>query len=175
MERPRKSVRRHSFQLWPTRGLAPFAARSASATEYYVAPAPTGSDANAGTLDKPFATLQKGADTAVAGDTVWIRGGTYAITTPKTSAAGILFSKSGTSDTKRINYWAYPGEVPKLDFSNMTLSTSGYTMGVSVTGSWLHFKGLEKCCVPMTTFSNNGFAVDGGGHNIFENRRLAGS
>ena len=70
------------------------------ATEYYVAPA--GSDANAGTLDKPFATLQKGADTAVAGDTVWIRGGTYAITTPKTSAAGILFSKSGTSDANRI-------------------------------------------------------------------------
>ena len=142
------------------------ASQTAFAKDYYVAT--TGSDSNPGTMDQPFATVQKGADTAVAGDTVYLRGGTYAITTPKTSGAGILFSKSGTSDTNRIKYWAYPGEAPLLDFSNMTLSTTGYTMGVSVTGSWLHFKGIEECCVPMNTFSNNGFAVDSGGNDIFE-------
>ena len=148
-------------------GLGLFASKSAFATEYYVAP--TGSDSDPGTIDKPFGTLQKGADTAVAGDTVWIRGGTYAITKPKTGAAGILFSKSGTSDTNRIKYWAYPGEVPLVDFSNMTISTTGYTMGFSITGSWLHFKGIEECCVPMNTSSNNGFAVDSGSNDIFEN------
>jgi hypothetical protein len=72
------------------------AAKSASATEYYVAT--TGADSNAGTLDKPFATLRKAVNTAVAGDTVWIRGGTYSIATPATSGAGINFTKSGTSD-----------------------------------------------------------------------------
>ena len=50
--------------------------RTASATEYYVAP--TGNDSNAGTMELPFATLQRGHDVAAAGDTVWIRGGTYA-------------------------------------------------------------------------------------------------
>src|ERR1700729_3261923 len=85
------------------------AGRSAQATDYYVDT--TGSDSNAGTMAAPFATLQKGANTALAGDTVWIRGGTYNITTPATSGAGINFTKSGTA-TNPINYFAYQSEVP---------------------------------------------------------------
>src|SRR5690242_16221010 len=73
-----------------------FTTTNASATDYYVAT--TGNDANAGTLDQPFATLQKGANIAAAGDTVYVRGGTYYITTPNTSGAGVTFNKSGTSD-----------------------------------------------------------------------------
>jgi len=142
------------------------ASSAALATEYYVAPG--GSDTNAGTMAAPFATLQKGVNVAVAGDTVFIRGGTYRITTPSSAGAGISFSKSGTSDTSRIKYWAYPGEVPLFDFSGMTISTSGYTHGFVVTGSWLHFKGLEIANVPMNTFSNNGVAVSNGGNCIFE-------
>ena len=142
------------------------AASRAQATDYYVAT--TGSDSNAGTMAAPFATLQKGANVAVAGDTVFIRAGTYRITTPTSTGAGIQFSKSGTSDTNRIKYWAYPGEVPVFDFTNMTISTSGYTHGFVVTGSWLHFKGLEIANVPMNTFSNNGVAVNNGGNCIFE-------
>jgi len=130
--------------------------------------ATTGADSNAGTLAAPFATLQKGVNTAAAGDTVWIRGGTYSITTPATSGAGVNFTKSGTSDTNRIKYWAYPGEVPILDFANMTISTSGYTMGFSIAASWLHFKGFELCNVPMTTFSNNAISVTSGNNDIFE-------
>jgi len=143
-----------------------WAQQSAHAAEYYVAP--TGSDSNAGTLAAPFATLQKGADVAVAGDTVYIRGGTYEITAPKTSGAGLTFSKSGTSDTNRIKYWAYQGEVPVFDFTNMVLSTSGYTHGFVVTGSWLHFRGLELRNVPMNSYSNNAIAANGGGNCIFE-------
>ena len=139
---------------------------SAEATEYYVAT--TGSDSSAGTMAAPFATLQKGVNTAVAGDTVWIRGGTYNITTPATSGAGINFTKSGTSDTNRINFFAYAGEVPVFDFTNMVLSTTGYTHGFVINASYLHFKGLEIRYVPMNTFSNNGVAVTGGGYDIFE-------
>src|SRR6478609_4101932 len=147
-------------------GASVWAQKSALAAEYYVAP--TGSDSAAGTLAAPFATLQKGADVAVAGDTVYIRGGTYEITTPKNSGAGLTFSKSGTSDTNRIKYWAYQSEVPVFDFANMVLSTSGYTHGFVVTGSWLHFRGLELRNVPMNTFSNNAIAANGGGNCIFE-------
>jgi len=170
VERLGKTVLRHTCQVGLVVGLGLLAARSAGAAEYYVSP--TGSDANPGTIDKSFGTIQKGADTAVAGDTVWLRGGTYAITTPKSSSAGLLFSKSGTSDSNRIKYWAYPGELPVVDFSNMTISTTGYTMGFSISGSWLHFKGIEECCVPMNTFSNNGFAVTSGGNDIFENLNM---
>ena len=142
------------------------AGRSARATDYYVAT--TGNDSNAGTMASPFATLQKGANVAVAGDTVFIRGGTYAITTPANTGAGIQFTKSGTSDTNRIRYWAYPGEVPVFDFTNMVISTTGYTHGFVVSGSWLHFKGLDIGHVPMNTFSNNGVDVVTGGNCIFE-------
>jgi MYXO-CTERM domain-containing protein len=129
--------------------------------------APNGSDSAAGTMAAPFATLQKGHDVAAAGDTVWIRGGTYAIVTPRTSGAGITLTKSGTSDTSRIKYWAYPGEVPVFDFARMTISTTGYTSGFSVTGSWLHIKGLEIKNVPMNTRSNTGMGASGA-NNIFE-------
>ena len=98
------------------------AAGNARATDYYVAT--TGSDSNAGTMAAPWATLQKGINTAVAGDTVYIRGGTYRVTTPANSGAGVNFSKSGTSDANRIRYWAYPGELPVIDFSGLVISTT---------------------------------------------------
>jgi hypothetical protein len=146
------------------------AAGGARAAEYYVAP--TGSDSAAGTMAAPFATLQKGINTAAPGDTVWIRGGTYKITTPASSAAGVNFSKSGTSDTNRIKYWAYPGEVPVFDFSGLTISTSGYTNGFNVSGSWIHIKGLEVANVPMNMFSNNGISVNSAHDDIFESLNL---
>ena len=46
-----------------------------NAKELFVAP--TGSDEQAGTIEKPLATLMKAQDLAEPGDTVWIRGGTY--------------------------------------------------------------------------------------------------
>src|SRR4051794_24208913 len=150
---------------WLSVLLAMVPARSAQATDYYVAT--TGSDSNPGTMASPFATLQKGVNTAVAGDTVYIRGGTYSITTPVTSGAGVNFTKSGTS-ANPINYFAYQGETPVFDFSNMVLSTTGYTHGFVINASYLHFKGLEIRSVPMNTFSNNGVAVTGGGYDIFE-------
>jgi hypothetical protein len=46
-----------------------------TAATYYVAT--TGSDGNAGTSDAPFQTLQQAVNTALAGDTVVVRDGTY--------------------------------------------------------------------------------------------------
>jgi MYXO-CTERM domain-containing protein len=138
---------------------------NAAAAEYYVAP--TGDDSNPGTLDQPFATLSKGQDAAKAGDTVWIRGGTYQIVTPANSGAGIALTKSGTSDTARINYWAYQAEVPVFDFSMLKISTTSYTHGFVVSGSYLYLKGLEIENVPMNTNSNCGLSANGS-NNIFE-------
>jgi MYXO-CTERM domain-containing protein len=147
--------------------------RDAFATDYYVAP--TGSDTNAGTITEPFASLQKGAGVAVAGDTVWLRGGTYTITTSYSKSEGILISKSGTSDTNRINFFAYPGEVPLIDFSTMPVSSTNFTMGIQVAGSWLHFRGIAECCLKMTTYSNNGWNVADASNDIFELLNMYGN
>ena len=107
----------------------------AAAADYYVSP--TGSDSNPGTMAQPFLTVQKGAATGVAGDTVWFRAGTYK------SSKQITFSKSGTSDANRINYFAYTGEVPLFDFSTyVSPNTAVDEPTIVITGSWLHFKGL---------------------------------
>ena len=51
------------------------AAVQAFGAVYYVAT--DGSDSNAGSKDKPFATLNKANKVVHAGDTVWIHGGIY--------------------------------------------------------------------------------------------------
>jgi Pel9A-like, right handed beta helix region len=55
--------------------LAVACVRAASAATYYVAT--SGADTNAGKKEKPFRTIQKAADVAVAGDTVFVGAGIY--------------------------------------------------------------------------------------------------
>src|SRR6476620_792825 len=151
------------------------AGRTASAAEYYVAPG--GNDSNPGTMELPFATLQRGHDVASAGDTVWIRGGTYRPTTGKSSMAGFVISKSGTSDTNRIKFFAVAGELPVFDFSQLQLGTAT-AAGIYVTGSWLHFKGFEVKNVPMPGGSSNngiwnvGSSSSPASNNIYEHLNI---
>src|SRR5688500_12854100 len=125
-------TRRAAFVLITT-----FAAGASPAAEVYVAP--DGDDAHAGTLVKPFATIGRAQQAVSAGDTVWIRGGTYAFAGTD-AAVGVLLDKSG-ADGKRINYFAYQDEKPVFDF--FKLATPARIKGFSVTGSWLHLRGIE--------------------------------
>ncbi|MBC7227362.1 MAG: right-handed parallel beta-helix repeat-containing protein [Thermoflexales bacterium] len=77
---------------------------------YYVAP--TGNDANPGTLTQPWRTIQHAADTLVAGETVYIRAGVY--------EERILPQNSGSAG-QLITYAAYPGETATVDGSSITL------------------------------------------------------
>ncbi len=78
---------------------------AALTTTKYVAT--TGNDANPGTLEQPWRTVRKGLTAIRAGETLYIRGGTYTerIKSP-TLAAGTA--------TNRITIKAYPGERPIL-------------------------------------------------------------
>jgi hypothetical protein len=83
-------------------------AAAATAQPYYVAPA--GDDANPGTREKPFATLQR-AQSALRqkrGD-VFLRGGTYYLSAP------LVFTRedSGSADLPVV-IQAYPGEAPMV-------------------------------------------------------------
>lgn len=144
-------------------GLLSIPARAAT---YYVAP--DGDDANAGTRAEPFATLARGQEAAEPGDTVWIGGGEY-IFEGTEAEIGVLFDKSG-EEGRRINYWAVPGERPVFDF--FKLRTRARIRGFSVTGSWLHFKGLEvKGVQQIITDVNESWCIrveGGASHNIFE-------
>jgi len=137
-----------------------------TAATFFVAP--DGDDSAPGTIDKPFATMQKGHDMASAGDTVYLRGGTYVMGKKgATSLIGISITKNGTSATKRIYFWAYKDEHPVLDFAGLELG-SGIGAGIRVQGQWLHFKGIEVCNVKAPAGANNGIWCNPCTHNIFE-------
>jgi hypothetical protein len=139
------------------------------AAEYYVAPA--GDDTNPGTLAQPFASVARAQQAAAPGDTVWIRGGEYVFRGTEI-AVGILFDKSGAPG-RRINYFACARETPVFDF--FQLSTRARIKGFSVTGSWLHFRGLEVRGVQQILTNVNeswGIRVEGGSHNVFERLNL---
>lgn len=114
--------------------------------------------------------MQKGHDKAVAGDTVYIRGGTYSFRGRGANAdAGIYITKSGQSDSRRICFFAYRDEKPVFDFSGLSLE-SATGAGIRIDGSsWLHFRGLEICNVPQPGGkANNGIWCNPGSHIIFE-------
>lgn len=74
---------------------------------YYVSP--SGNDSSTGSLAQPWKTISKAASTLVAGDTVYIRAGTY--------IEQVIPSNSGSSSSP-ITYTNYPGESPVIDGQN---------------------------------------------------------
>ena len=83
-------------------------ASPALAGVFYVAPPPSGNDANPGNQSRPWATLQHAADRAAAGDTVLVRAGGY---------AGAYLTRSGTA-ARPIVFQAFPGEEPRITADN---------------------------------------------------------
>jgi hypothetical protein len=72
---------------------------ASGAQNIYVAT--SGNDSSSGSFEAPYLTVQKAANMAQAGDTVWIRSGTY--------RESIILSRDGTTG-KAIVFCAYPGE-----------------------------------------------------------------
>jgi cellulose/xylan binding protein with CBM9 domain/pectate lyase-like protein/parallel beta helix pectate lyase-like protein len=103
-----------------------------AAATYYVAT--TGSDGNPGTQAQPWLTLQKAANTVVAGDTVYIRGGTYS------SNSIISLSRSGTSGSL-ITWKPEPSTgAPILRYTGTKLYDHAIIEGFGI--SYNRFEGL---------------------------------
>ncbi len=117
----------------------------AFANVYYMSPA--GNDAASGTKSSPFLTIQKAQEAVAASDTVYVRGGTYSMNESGISTSEGIWAyvthitKSGMPG-KRINYWAYPGEKPVFDFTNVKPANKRIS-AFAVSASWIHFKGLQ--------------------------------
>lgn len=124
-----------------------------SSQPYYVSS--SGSDSYPGTLQYPFKTIDKAVSVVQAGQTIYVRGGTYTLTSP------VIISKSGSSGSV-ISLFAYQGERPVLDFSGMALGSSNY--GFKLTGSYWYIKGFD-----ITGAGDNGMKIEGGSNNTIEN------
>jgi len=160
-------------------GLAPLlllaAGGPAAAAEVYVAPA--GSDDNPGTLERPFATVQRAQAAVGPGDTVFVRGGTYRMTEAHVARRVRIWAyvthldRSGAPG-RPITYAAYRDERPVFDFS--AVRPAGLRVDAfHVSGSWVHLRGLEVTGVQVTVTGHTqsiGFE-NTGSHNVYE--RLA--
>jgi Right handed beta helix region len=134
---------------------------SAAVTTYYVAPG--GSDAAAGTLAAPLATIQKAVGLVQAGGSVVVRGGTYALT------GNVQITRSGTAAAP-ITLTAYAGEKVLIDGEAL-----GYTPGavgstipagqrgaIHMEASYWRISGLEIVHGPYGIYCNacNGNVFD---------------
>ncbi len=108
--------------------------------------ATNGNDANTGTFDSPFLTISKAVSSATPGDTIFVRGGTYALTST------VSLSKSGTTDS-RISIVGYTKDTerPLLDFSSQTSGD-----GIQLSGSYWYIKGID-----IYGASRNGMRITG--------------
>jgi pectate disaccharide-lyase len=136
-----------------------FGILSASSKNYIASS--SGVSTGAGTLDTPY-DVATAVSKAVAGDTVYLRGGQYMMT------AQLALSKGG-SESAYIKVWAYPGDARVvLDFYNRGYSGSNASSerGVTITKSYYHLRGLD-----ITHAGDNGMHISGS-YNIIENCRF---
>lgn len=92
----------------------------AAGNAYYVSP--DGNDANSGSQTAPWRTLSKAANTAAAGDTVYIMQGTYRET--------LKPRHSGAAGSPLV-FTAYPGQKPVIDGNQFSKTSWGGVVDLS--------------------------------------------
>lgn len=120
--------------------------------------ATTGNNSNPGTFGSPKATLQGAHDIAVAGDTIYMRGGTYNM------SACCQITRDGTSGNP-IKVFPYATETVILDGTNIPGGNYSASCAIRLNGAnWWHFFGLEIRYCP-----DWGMRIEGSSsNNIFE-------
>lgn len=113
-----------------------------------------GDDANPGTIVQPHMTITKAISVAVAGDTIYVRGGTFHLT----STITITATKSGT-ESQLFTLTAFNDEIPILDFSGQANGAKG----ISLRSNYWHIRGLQ-----IKGAGDNGMEINFGSNNIIE-------
>jgi len=107
----------------------------------------------------PWQTIQKAANTLIAGDTVYIRAGTYheRVTPQNSGSAGNM-----------ITYAAYPGETATIDGSGVTLPDDLAGLFDISNMSYIRVSGLR--IINAGPYNNNaGILVINSGYITVEN------
>jgi len=125
---------------------------------YYVAL--DGDDSNPGTLDDPWRTIQKAADTITAGETVLVRGGVY--------EEFVSITSSGSESEGYLIFQAYPGELPVIDGSSLDIENGQSALVQINSANYIVFDGFEVRNLFTTSSSQypGGIRVQDGGSNI---------
>ncbi len=164
---------RVAFILWCC---LPAILTAADGSHWYVAT--DGDDSAAGSLEKPFATLQRAQRAAAPGDTVHIRGGFYKLTDDQIArrrgifARVIVLDKSGEPE-RPITYRNYENEQPVFDCS--AVKPAGQRVSVFyVSGSWIRLIGIDVTGVQVTIKEHTqSICIESqGSHNVFERLTL---
>jgi pectate disaccharide-lyase len=119
-------------------------------TTIYISP--SGSDSNAGTLASPFYSLSTAVNHAVAGTTIYVRGGTF------NYSSTVNLTQSGTSSSP-ITIIAYTGEQPVFNYSTQAYAAAN--RGIVLSGNYWYIKGLEICYA-----GDNGMKLEGSYNTI---------
>ena len=117
-----------------------------------------------GTKEDPY-DLQDAFDDLKAGDTLYLRGGTYTLT----DADGLYLAAKGSAD-KYITIRNYPGEQPVI--KNSYVGREAYAVQLDAGASYIVIEGIEITGVKSLTAC--GIAVYGSGQNhvIIRNCKL---
>ena len=112
---------------------------SQTGTTYYVST--TGNDSNAGTQSQPWKTIQKAANTALAGNTIIVLAGNYStervqVTRSGTAGSSITYQANGTVTMRGFTVIASYITIDGFDITN-TANADQDGWGVYVKGSHL--------------------------------------
>ena len=147
----------------------------AHAATYYVNKA-TGNDSNPGSLENPWETIYKANTTLTAGDTVYIRGGTYTVGSYEgsTDTRGIQPANSGTLGNP-ITYSAYPGETVNLvGLADENVFSIGIYLNarshIKVTGGTAYNLKLSKMCINLMVGPRPGHSATGNRRSAWRER-----
>jgi pectate lyase len=175
MEVSDRSSNRLFLRLFAMLAVFALATGNTLSATWYVAS--NGLDTNAGTSNAPFATIMRAQSAATAGDTVYLRGGTYYLTTTNISATNQPWKVVNDINKSGVSYIAYPGELPVFDFSAVSPDPpTNRVTAFQVSASGCVFKGFDVVGVPIV-ITNAGtqsecFRVNGGSMNRFEQLRM---
>jgi uncharacterized repeat protein (TIGR02059 family) len=103
-----------------------------SAATYYVSS--TGSDSNPGTIAQPWKSLNYAFNRLLAGDVLYMRGGTY--TTLANNNDGISLKNRDGGVSSKIKVLAYNGEQPILDCSSLSSSSEHHGLLMEGCDYW---------------------------------------
>jgi len=134
-----------------------FIAGSAYGTNYYVAK--SGNDSNPGTEAQPWLTIQKAANTMVAGDTVYIKAGTY--------NEQVIPQNSGSA-ANYITYAANSGDTVTIDGNSITLPSYESGLFNVEEKNYIKISGL-KITNAGPNDNNCGIYVDNSSYITIEN------
>ncbi len=108
-------------------------AHSTTGNTYYVAT--SGNDGSDGSSNAPWKTVQHAADTAKAGDTVFVHNGVY--------NEHVTFSKSGSSASGYITFASAPGELATLDGTGLDIPQHMWGLATFNSANYVVFEGFE--------------------------------